>query len=119
MGGQYGVKNLLPLILLGVEMGNVGDKMGRSKGIARYAHLLDLMDEVMQLPKVDFAQVKLEVKELDEADRAELKAQVKAKLDLVDDVLESALEDSLSIVEAQYQVVEKSISLYKSLKKEA
>lgn len=119
MSGQYGVTNLWPMVALGVELGNVADDFGRLKGAARYLSLMDLFDELMGLSKVDFKLAKEEVKELDEVDRAELKAKVKAKFDIEDDRLETVIEEAIDILEMQYQVIDKSINLAKSLKKEA
>jgi len=116
MSGQYGVENLKKVVALGVELGNVADKVGRSKGMARFAHALDLADEVFALSSVDFQVLKKEAGELDEADRASLKLYIKEKFDLVDDKLELAIEEALSIVEMQAAVVTKSVALYKSLK---
>ncbi len=117
MSGQHGVKNLWPMVALGVELGNVADDFGRSKGAARYLHLMDLFDELMGLGKVDFKLAKEELKELDGADRDELKSLTKAKFDIEDDKLEHAIEEAMDILEMQYQVVDKSLALAKSLKK--
>lgn len=116
MGPVYGIKNLLPLILLSIELGNVADKFGRKKGVGRYLTLVDLADEVIDLRNVDFSQVKKEVSELDESEKKIITDAVKEKLDLVDDSLEIVIEDFIVILERQVAVVSDSLALYKKLK---
>lgn len=115
---KLGISNLKPILFLAIEMGNVGDQMGRTEGAARYGKLLGLADEVMGLASVDFSKVKAEFKDLDEAEIAELKADAKVKFNIVDDKLEMAIEEGLDILERQYGIVQDSIALAKKLKGE-
>lgn len=115
---KLGVSNLLPLIMLGVEMGNVGDKMGRTKGMQRYMHLTALFDEVTALGQVDFKQALAEAKDLDPSETQMIHEQLKVKFDIVDDKLELAIEEGLKIVEEAYGLVNRSITLYKGITKE-
>lgn len=116
MNEKLGIVNLKPIVALGFEMGNVGDKMGRTKGAARYLALMDLFDELMGLAKIDFSKVKAEIKDLDASEREELHNFMKAKFDIVDDKLEMAIEEGLKIVEEAYGLVTRSIALAKGLK---
>lgn len=113
---KYGIENLKPLVALGIELGNVGDKVGRTKGAARYLHLMDLFDELTGLAKVDFGKAKEEIKDLDAAEREELHTFMKVKFDIVDDKLEMAIEEGLKIVEEAYGLITRSIDLAKGLK---
>ena len=113
---KYGITNLKPIIALGIELGNVADKVGRAKGATRYLSLMDLFDELMALGKVDFKLVSKEAGELDTEERAELHSFLKAKFDIVDDKLEVAIEEGLKIVEEAYGLVNRSMALAKSLK---
>ena len=114
---KYGIENLKPIVALALEMGNVGDQIGRAKGAARYLELMDLFDELMGLAKVDFLKVQQEVQDLDATERAELHAFMKVKFDIVDNKLEMAIEEGLKIVEEAYGLVARSINLAKGLKK--
>lgn len=113
---KYGMENLKPIVALALELGNVGDKVGRTKGAARYLHLMDLFDELTGLAKVDFKKVKEEIKDLNAAEREELHTFMKVKFDIVDDKLEMAIEEGLKIIEEAYGLVTRSIELAKGLK---
>jgi len=113
---NLGIKNLKPVLALGIELGNVADKVGRQTGAARYLGLMDLFDELTALGSVDFKEVSKEIKDLDAQEREELHAFLKVKFDIVDDKLEMAIEDGLKIVEEAYGLIKRSQALYKSLK---
>lgn len=113
---KYGISNILPLIFLGVEMGNVADKMGRTKGMKRYFYATELLDEAIEIRKVDFSQVRLEIADLDSSEREKIEIAIKEKFNIVDDNLENAIEKAISIVERQVFVITDSIDLYKELK---
>jgi hypothetical protein len=112
------MKNLLPCVLLVVELGNVADLMGHTSGAAKYGKLLNLLDEGMAMGGVDFSKVKEEAAAVlkDAAKKAELLAEVNKKLDLADDKLEALIEKGLSIVEKQIAIVKEAIELSKELK---
>lgn len=113
---KYGIENLKPIVALALELGNVGDKIGRAKGATRYLSLMDLFDELTGLAKVDFKKVKEEIKDLDAAEREELHNFMKVKFDIVDNKLEMAIEEGLKIVEEAYGLVTRSMDLVKGLK---
>jgi len=113
---KLGIKNLKPVVSLGIEFGNVADKIGRNTGATRYLHLMDLFDELTGLGSVDFKQVSAEIKDLDAEERKELHEHLKVKFDIADDKLEQGIEQALSIVERQYALVKESMDLVKSLK---
>lgn len=115
---KIGYANLEKLVLLGFEMGNVADKMGRSKGVSRYMHLIDLFDDLTGLATVEFKQVKEEVKDLDAEERKALHEKVKAKFDIIDDKLEDGIEKAIALLDSAYTIVKESIALVKELKGE-
>lgn len=113
---KYGITNLMPIIMTGVELGNVADKMGHTKGMSRYMHATSLFDEIVSLGNVDFKQVKLEIKDLDETEIATIKNEIKVKFDIIDDNLEGIIEESIDIVEDAYSIIDRSTSLVKKIK---
>lgn len=113
---KLGITNLKPVVALSFEAGNVGDKVGRLKGAARYLALMDLFDELMGLAKVDFKMIMAEIKDLDDAETTELHDFIKVKFDIVDDKLEIAIEESIKIAEEMYSLVKRSMALAKSMK---
>ena len=113
---KLGISNLKPIVSLGIELGNVADKVGRNTGASRYLHLMDLFDELTALGSVEFKKVGAEIKDLDEAERKELHEHIKVKFDIVDDKLEMAIEKGLSLVERQYGLVKEAMELAKELK---
>jgi hypothetical protein len=115
---NLGISNLKPVVALGIELGNVADKVGRNTGAARYLGLMDLFDELTALGSVDFKAIGAEIKDLDDAETKELHEFLKVKFDIVDDKLEMAIEEGLKIVEEAYGLVNRSIALVKGLKEE-
>lgn len=113
---KYGIKNVLPIVMLGVEMGNIADKMGRTKGMARYMHITSLFDEVMALGSVDFSQVKLELKDLDATERATIEKDIKDKFDIVDKNLEGVIEEAINIIESAVIVITRSVTMVGKIK---
>lgn len=73
------------------EMGNVGDRIGKSKN---WGEMANLVDEVMAITTVEWDKLGEEAKE---GDMDDLKAFIKGKLDLADDDLEKVVEKGLSI----------------------
>lgn len=113
---KYGITNIIPLVMLGVEIGNVADKMGHTRGMARYMHLTGLFDEAIALGMVDFKQVKLEIKDLDNVEMEQIKQQVKIKFDIIDDDLEGVIEEAIEIIEDISSSVVRSITLAQKIK---
>lgn len=113
---KLGIENVTKCVHLAVELGNVADKIGRTKGAGKYGHLLLLMDEVTALGSVDFKQVMPEIKDLDAVEKATLLQSVKEKFDIVDDKLEAVIEEGLAILVDASALVQRSIDLSKQLK---
>lgn len=115
---KLGINNLKPIVALGIEMGNVADKIGREQGVKRWMHIADLFDELLSLGKVDFKMVSKEIDDLDESEKLELNAFLKEKFNIVDDKLEVAIEGGLKLIADQYSLVKKAIKLANDLKSE-
>ena len=110
------INDLKPLVALGVEMANVADKIGHTKGPGKYAHLISLFDEVTALGAVNFKNVIPQAKDIDAEEMAELKTFIKEKFDIADDKLESVIEKALDIIQKQAEVVVDTIGLVKIIK---
>lgn len=115
---KVGIKNLKPVVALAIEMGNVADVMGRTKGVARFMALTALMDEAMAINGVDFKAVKAEIKDLDSAEKDELNAFIAAKFDIASDKLEGIIEEAVDLAADIYDVGAKAIALVKKAKGE-
>lgn len=112
------MKNLLPVVALVAEMANVGDKMGRSKGTARFAHLASLYDEGLGILSVDWTKVDDEwrvARSKPEA-MAEIQKVFADKFDIVSDKLELAIEEGLLLVKENYELIQKNIAFVQKVK---
>jgi len=120
MSGKHGVNNLQKFVELLAEGGNVAEDIHTSNGglFSKIAHLSDLFDEVMAIMNVDFAELKKEASELDEADLKSLTTALKEKLDLADDAFEGKVESAIDLIVEGKDFVEKVIAFSRSLKKE-
>jgi hypothetical protein len=118
MEEKLGVQNLKLLIAFPIELGNIGDAIGKenSKNWKKWLKLIELFDEVVDLLKVDWKKIKDEYKDLDEVEKVELKEFIKEKFNIENDKLENAIEESLEIILSLETAIKKSISLFKNLK---
>ena len=96
MGGVYGVAQLTKIIEALAESLNVFSKLKHNQGIFV---LFQLADEFTALGGIDSEELSKEIKELDEADRATLRAVLKAKLVLVNPAMEKKLEDGADLLD--------------------
>jgi len=101
------VDNITLLVKLGAEIGNVVDKISHEKGdvMKKGAILFELTDEALALKNFDWAKSKREFKDLSANERAALVAIFKKKFDLVDDLTERFIEESLVIVNYSYGIL--------------
>lgn len=113
---KLGTANLKAYMFLAVELANVGDKVGRMKGMARFAPLMELYDEVLALGGAEYKQAIAELKDLDAVERTALLQDMKGKFDLVDDKLEAVVEEGLALLADGYDVVNRILDLGKKLK---
>lgn len=115
-GQKLGIENLKKVIVLTTTLANTGDAVGHDTTAARWAKLLGLISAIPNAASIDFKAVMPEIKDLDEAEKAEILALFKADFDIADDKLEAAIEDGLAIVHDLVSVVERSVALVKTYK---
>lgn len=116
MTEKHGYENLEKVIMLGVEIGNVADKMLHTEGASKWANLMDLSDEVFGLPSVKWDQIDDEYKDLSDVEKDELHQKIKDKFDIADDKLEETIERSAKVVMNLHGVVMEALDLFKSTK---
>jgi len=118
MGGQLGVTNLKKCLDVAYELGNVlEDAAAPNQSLSqRLGHSMQLLDELMALPGVDFSKVDDEVRDLDDGDKAELLAHMKQKFDLDDDVLEAKVEEGVALAADLASTVVRSVKYVGTLK---
>ncbi len=114
---KLGIDQVKIALALVIEMGNVGDKMGRAKGMARYMHLTSLFDELMALGNMDSAKLKAQLKDIDAAEMTEIKVFLAGKFDIEDNKLEIAIEEGLAIFTEIYSLYKRTMVLVGTLKK--
>lgn len=97
--GKFGIENLKKAAKFGIDLGEQLSSV-LEDGKLKTIEMLSFLDELMQLPGVvnAAADIKNEVLELDEADRAELLDYVKSEFDIPNDRLEAMVEAGLSTV---------------------
>ena len=112
------MKNLMPVVLMIAELGNVADSMGRTTGSARYMAAMQLMDEAAALGGVDFSKVDDEFKEAlkDPAKMTEIQTAFANKLDIEDDKLEAFIEEGILLIRENYELIQKDIAFIKKIK---
>lgn len=93
-----GIENLKKVLALVLEAGNVSGKIAHGSGSAwsRMAHLMDLVDELMALPSVEWKKLDDEWKDLSSAEREELKKFVESKFDIPHEKAEVVVEKSMA-----------------------
>lgn len=112
------MNNLLPIVMLIAEIGNVGDIMGRTTGSARYMAMMMLFDEATGLASVDFSKVPEELKAAlaDSEKMSEIQAKFAGKFDIADDQLEGLIEEVLLLAKENYEIVKKDITFINKIK---
>lgn len=113
-----GIEQLKKALNLALELINSIDKSGRARGVmGKTMPFMALADELADLEGVSWAQVTAELKDLDGEEREQIKALIKAKLDLVDDDLESAIEDLIAFINEGYNLTVRAKALIAKRKK--
>jgi hypothetical protein len=112
---KQGIDQLKKVVDVLAEGGNVAEKMLSEKAgpIAKATHLLKLSDELIGLAGLQPALLKEQFKDLDAAEKAELIAHAKAKLDLVDDAVEAKIEAGLDLAIEAVELVTKLLAFVK------
>jgi hypothetical protein len=117
MSGQYGVEQVGKVLDVVVEGGNVAEEVIKGQGVlGKITPVGQLLDELMALSSLDGAKLKLEVGEIDSADKAALVERFKAKFDLEDDHVEGLVEEGLGLASAAHDLIAASIAFAKKVK---
>lgn len=112
----YGIANVKKVVSFAVALGNIGDDLGHTSGVAKWGKLISVLPEVMDFAKVDFSVLKNEVKDIDATEREEILELIKSELSLVNKSLEGSIEAAIDLVEDYTKVVIKTIGYVNSLK---
>lgn len=94
---KYGIEHLKKLLALLIEMGNVGDQMGRLKGMARYMFITQLFDEMTAMADFKIEEAKKEFADLSPEEMAELESFLVEKFNIEKDDLEAVIEKSFIV----------------------
>lgn len=117
---MLGIANLKKVLALVLECANVADKVRKAEGsgVAKYAALMNLWDEVVAIGGVSFDQVLPEIKDLDDAEQAELYAFLKEKLALEADnaKLEGIIEDMVGVLLEAEALVKRAVAMVEAYK---
>jgi hypothetical protein len=115
MGEKQGIEQLLKVVDVMVEAGNVAEKIFEEKAgpIAKATHLLKMSDELIGLAGLDVAKLKAQFKDLDGAEKEELLAHAKQKFDLENDALEAKIESGLDLALEAVQMIGKIVAFVK------
>lgn len=118
MEQKLGIDQIKKGVMLVLALGNSLDYITRHPelGITRFAKLTDCFDELMAMSSFDAGKLKLEFKDLDAAEKAELGMLVKEKFDIGDDKLEAKIEEGLDLFAEGYEFITKATSFVKAVK---
>jgi hypothetical protein len=119
MAEVYGINNIKLLIVLLIELGNIGDAIGRenSSNWKKWLKLLDALPEAVDILKVDWSFLKNEYNDLSDIERAEIKEYIVQKFSIENKNLEGVIEESFSIFMSIGDNIKRSIELFRNLKK--
>jgi len=119
MAGTYGVNNLLKVLDLGIELGNVaGKSLEDGKiGLTDMTLATSLFDEVMGLTSVNWSDLPKEAKELDHEDMAIVSQAFAAKFDIPQDELETKVEAAIVLAMSAIKFASEVKDFVSSLKK--
>lgn len=120
MGGVYGITQLKKILAVIIEVGNVADRVINDKSVGYFKKLgyaFQLYDELGMLFTLNVANLREEIKELDEGDRKDLKDFVKAKFNILEKDIEAKIESALDLVEHAGEFVDKILLFIKGLRK--
>ena len=110
---KLGIEQYKIIFGLIIELGNVGDQMGRKKGLSRYMTLIDLVDELVEFKDFSVEKFKAESKDFGPEDLVELNTFLQEKFDIADDRLELVIEKCLSISSKIFEIYEECKALAK------
>jgi len=94
---KYGIEHSKKFLAMLIELGNIADKMGRLKGMARYMHITQLFDEMTAMADFKFAEMKKEIDDYSVEEMAELENFIVEKFNIEKDELEKVIEKAFAI----------------------
>jgi N-acetylglucosamine-6-phosphate deacetylase len=114
---KLGIDQILKAQNLAVEGGNVAEKVLSASGaVAKFSALGALFDEIIALSSFNPAAALAQIKDLDDAEKAQLVAAFKEKFDIADDQVEAKIEAGVGLVAKAEGLVQEIIAYSKSLK---
>jgi len=113
------IENVEKVVVAIAAVGSVLEKFIAEQGgiVARLAHLMPLGGEAIALTSLQPAKLLAELKDLDDAEKAQLLTSFKAKFDLTNDEVEAKVEGALGLAVKTEALVEEIIGFAKSFKK--
>lgn len=116
---KLGITNSLLLIAALASLANIGDEIGHTSGVSKWAHLTETLPVGLKLTQINWTDFKAEAKDYDAEERAQLEAKFKEVFDIKNDNLEGVIEDGIDVLEGiamQVVAVEKFVEKVKALK---
>ena len=115
---KYGIEGVKNILALGIECGNMADKMVKETGgrLAKAAHLMMIGDELFALTGVDWKNLGNEFKDIDPVEMKELYAFAEEKFDIANDEVEVIVEKSISTLMALGESIMELVELGKAIK---
>lgn len=115
---KLGIENLKLLIALPIEVGNIAYSISHDKNnsFKKWLKLIDVLDEVIDLFKINWSTLKEEYLNLDQPEKLELESFICSKFDIPDKNLESAIEKSIFILISLESMIKDAIVLFKHTK---
>ena len=118
MEEKFGIKNLKILIALPIEIGNIAGGIvdSNDKSWKRFLKLFDLLDEAVDLLKVEWSGIKDEYLDLSDVEKLEIRQMMMDKFDIPNDRIEAVVESSFEMLFELETLVKKAIALVKAIK---
>lgn len=113
MEEKFGIENLKKIIALPIEIGNISGKIieNQDKSWKRFLAIFDLLDEAVDLLKVDWSKIKDEYMDLSDLEKADIHDYLVNRFDIANDSVESIVENSFSILFELESIIKKTIAL--------
>jgi hypothetical protein len=113
-----GIEQSKKVVDVVADVGGALEKIAADKGsvFAKLSHLMPLSGDMITLAGTDFAALKQELADLDDAEKAQLLAEFKAKFQLDDAALEGKIEAGLDLAIQAEELAAKIVAFSKSLK---
>jgi hypothetical protein len=115
---KFGIDNMLIVVALPVEMGNIADEIGHdnASGFKKWFKITSMLPELIDLLKVKWSDIPGELTDLSDVEKSQIEEFVKQKLELQDKNLEGTIEESLSIVSELATLVQRCVTLSQKIK---